>query len=315
MSRRSRGVGRLYILSLAALAFLLVIPARAQQGAAAPAASEVREFEHAPSPALGGAVLYSLYLPPGYEASNRRYPTLYLLHGKDGNHLEWLKTGYLQQTLDGLIAARKVGPMIVVMPDGAASSWYVDSKAIGGPGDYATAISVDLVAAIDKEFRTRAEPRYRAIGGLSMGGYGALRLAFKQPFEFGAVLAFSPALWAHLTPDTQLDEARANRVFAGSFGQPFSSKLFLSESPLSMLNSLALAKNAPPVFLTVGDQDRFKLYLDTFELFHRMREKGLTVQMRMTGGDHDWDTWSAELPDALLFLDAQFKRGDAAASR
>ncbi|HUK08353.1 MAG TPA: alpha/beta hydrolase family protein [Stellaceae bacterium] len=308
---------RLHILMLAALALLLTAPAGAQQGTppTTATASEVREFEHAPSPAIGGEVLYSLYLPPGYEASGRRYPTLYLLHGKDGNHLEWLKTGYLQQTLDGLIAARKVAPMIVVMPDGAAASWYVDSKAIGGPGDYATAISVDLVDAIDKEFRTRAEPHYRAIGGLSMGGYGALRLAFRQPFEFGAVVAFSPALWAHLTPDTQLDEARANRVFDGSFGRPFSSKLFLSESPLTMVDRLATAKGPPPVFLTVGDQDRFKLYLDTFELFRRMREKGLTVEMRMTGGDHDWDTWAAELPDALLFLDAQFKRGDAAASR
>jgi S-formylglutathione hydrolase FrmB len=89
----------------------------------------------------------------------------------------------------------------------------------------------------------------------------------------------------------------------------------LSESPLAMLDTVAAAKNAPPVFLTVGDRDRFKLYLDTFELFKRMREKGLTVEMRMTGGDHDWDTWAAELPDALVFLDEQFKRGDTAASR
>jgi S-formylglutathione hydrolase FrmB len=302
-----------FLFLLFSLGTALALPAAAQQ-APGTAASEVREFEHARSPALGGDVLYSLYLPAGYATSDRRYPVLYLLHGHDGNHLEWLKTGHLRETLDRLIAGHKIEPMIVVMPDGAAGSWYVDSKAIGGPGDYATAIGVDLVNDIDKKFRTRNDPRNRAIGGLSMGGFGALRLAFQQPFRFGAVAAFSPALWVQLTPDTQLGD-RAERIFDGSFGQPFDPKRFLAESPFSMIDALTAAKDPPPVFLTVGDQDRYKLYLDTFEMFRRLREKGLSVEMRMTGGDHDWDTWAAALPEALVFVDAQFKRGNTAASR
>src|SRR5581483_6939692 len=208
----------------------------------APAASEVKQFEHAWSPALGAELLYSLYLPPGYAASGLRYPTLYLLHGKDGNHLEWLHTGYLRETLDALTAEGKVGPMIVVMPD-AANSWYVDSKAVGGPGDYATALSVDLVEAIDHAYRTRAEPRFRGIGGLSMGGFGALRLAFQQPFRYAAAAGFSPALWAHLTPESDVGAERANRVFDGSFGRPFEVRRFLAASPLGMLEGLAAAKS------------------------------------------------------------------------
>lgn len=298
-------------LALFALWVALAAPAMAQQVRGA-GASEVREFEHAASAAIG-EVQYSLYLPPGYAESGRRYPTLYLLHGHDGNHLEWLKTGHLREILDRLIAARKVAPMIVVMPDGA-NSWYVDSKAIGGPGDYATAISVDLVDSIDRNFRTRGEPRFRAIGGLSMGGFGALRLAFQQPFRFGVVAAFSPALWVELTADSELGE-RAERIFDGAFGQPFEPKRFLAESPFALLDALAKAKDPPPVFLTVGDQDRYKLYMDTFEMFHRLREAGVAVEMRMTGGDHDWDTWAAALPEALIFIDARFKLSEKTASR
>lgn len=76
-----------------------------------------------------------------------------------------------------------------------------------------------------------------------------------------------------------------------------------------MVDAVAEAKDPPVIFLTVGDDDRYKLYLDTFVLFQRMRDAGLPVEMRMTGGDHEWETWAAELPEALLFFDRQFKKG------
>lgn len=306
--RRSSGSARLVIAVIAFLYGFCTAPVQAQQGSAGPT-SEIREFEHLDSRALGGDLVYSLYLPPGYAKDDRRYPTLYLLHGAEGNHLEWLHTGYVRETLDAMIADGRVAPMIVVMPDGGGNSWYVDSKDIGGPGNYATAIAVDLVGHIDATLRTRAEPRFRAIGGLSMGGFGALRLAFQQPFRFVAAASFSGAFWARLKPDSVLG-AFADRIFDGSFGRPFDARRFLAQSPLSMIDALAKAPHPPPVFLTVGDQDRYKLYDDTFELFHRMRALGLPVEMRMTGGDHEWETWAAELPDALLFFDREFKHGE-----
>jgi S-formylglutathione hydrolase FrmB len=284
------------------LLFLLLAP-----GARAQSPSQVFEFVHAPSPALGNDLLYSLYLPPGYIEGAERYPVLYLLHGKDGNHLEWLHDGHLRETLDGLIAAGKVGPMIVVMPDGGGSSWYVDSKDVGGAGNYASAIGVDLVQAIDGRYRTRAERRARAIAGLSMGGFGALRLALQTPFRYAAAASFSGALWSRLTPANPPPPG-INRVFAGSFGEPFNLKRFLAEEPSAMIEPAAAAGHAPAIFLTVGDRDRYGLYEGTFKAFMRMRAAGLNVEMRMTGGDHEWSTWSAELPDALIFIDQVFKR-------
>jgi enterochelin esterase family protein len=275
--------------------------------AAIPAPSQVRESEHVASRALGRDLVYALYLPPGYGDGDRRYPVLYLLHGFNGNHLEWLHTGYLRETLDAMIADGRVEPMVAVMPE-AENSWYVDSKSIGGPGDFETAIAEDLVAEIDKTLRTKPGRWTRGIAGLSMGGFGALRLAFHEPFRYGAAAAFSGAFWASLHPDTVLGP-RIDKVFAGAFGTPFDPARLVAANPLSMIDRLAQAKDPPTVFLTVGDHDRFKLYLETFEVFRRMRELGLQVEMRMTDGDHDWSTWAAELGDALRFFDRHFKRG------
>jgi len=284
------------------LLFFLLLAA----GARAQTPSQTFEFVHAPTPALGSDLLYSLYLPPGYVEGAERYPVLYLLHGKDGNHLEWLHDGHLRETLDGLIAAGKVGPMIVVMPDGGGSSWYVDSKDVGGPGNYASAIGIDLVKAIDARYRSCGEPRCRAIAGLSMGGFGALRLALQRPFRFAAAASFSGALWSRL--DDHPPPPSVNRIFAGSFGEPFDLKRFRAEEPSSLIEGAAAAGHAPAIFLTVGDRDRYGLYEGTFKAFMRMRAAGLNVEMRMTGGDHEWTTWAAELPDALIFIDQVFKR-------
>ncbi|HUZ73270.1 MAG TPA: alpha/beta hydrolase family protein [Stellaceae bacterium] len=275
--------------------------------AAARAQSRVIETAHAPSPALGHDLAYSVYLPPGYDTQERRYPSLYLLHGKDGNHREWLHDGHLRDTLDRMIAAGTVGPMIVIMPDGGGDSWYVDSKALGGDGDYGTAIGVDLVAHVDKSYRTEATRRFRAIGGLSMGGFGALRLAFLTPFRFCAAASFSGALWAGMT-EASAHGDKITRIFDGAFGRPFDLRRFVAENPLSMIATVAAANDAPAVFLTVGDHDRYKLYDDTFIAFKRMRDAGMDVSMRMTSGDHQWSTWAEELPAALRFFDRAFKR-------
>ncbi len=287
--------------AFAAAALLLAVAATAR------AQSRVIESAHAPSAALGRDLVYSAYLPPGYGADGRRYPTLYLLHGKDGNHGEWLHDGHLRETLDRMIAAGTVAPMIVIMPDGGGDSWYVDSKALGGDGNYGTAIGADLVAYVDKTYRTEPERRFRAIAGLSMGGFGALRLAFITPFRYCAAASFSGALWAGMT-DTSAPGDRVGRIFNGAFGRPFDPRRFVAENPLSMIKTVAAAKDPPAVFLTVGDQDRYKLYDDTFIAFKRMRDAGMNVSMRMTRGDHEWSTWAEELPAALRFFDREFKR-------
>lgn len=141
-----------------------------------------------PSPALGRDLAYNIYLPSGHAESGLRYPTVYLLHGYGGGYHEWREGGRIEETLDRLIETGEIAPLIAVMPE-AGKSWYVDSARFGGPGDYESAILADLIPAIDRLYPTRAEGRHRAIAGLSMGGHGALRLAFLYPETFSAVAA------------------------------------------------------------------------------------------------------------------------------
>ncbi|OHB62150.1 MAG: hypothetical protein A2Y76_00730 [Planctomycetes bacterium RBG_13_60_9] len=167
------------------------------------------------SPALEGNVLGDpatrpllVYLPPNYgKEPQRRYPTIYLLHGFTANYTCFVSGGGLDLAFKAfgidlgadvgsivteLMAAGKMGEAIIVMPDASNSyggSFYACNPLIG---DYRTYIAKDLVAYIDAKYRTIADPNHRALGGHSMGGYGALSLAIEYPDVYGAVAALSP---------------------------------------------------------------------------------------------------------------------------
>ncbi len=139
-----------------------------------------------------------IYLPPGYDRDKKmRYPVVYLLHGFNGygvGNKMWIREGgvFNVETISRLIAEKKIGPMIIVLPDGSnrfGGSMYTDSITTGNWEDY---IVRELVAYIDKNYRTLATVESRGIAGHSMGGYGALKLAMKHPDVFGAVFGSSP---------------------------------------------------------------------------------------------------------------------------
>src|SRR5881628_2559959 len=147
---------------------------------------EERSFR---SPTLDRTMPYFIYVPPGYDSSGQRYPTLYMLHGLGGSNTEW--KGYnLLGAADDLIKAGTIPPMLIVLPQGDQSYWFDPAN---GPrwGQYAAR---DVVDEIDAHWRTLADRDHRAIGGLSMGAQGALQLAMLYPDVFGIVGAHSPTL-------------------------------------------------------------------------------------------------------------------------
>jgi S-formylglutathione hydrolase FrmB len=301
LSRKGRGnVTVRFMRFFVCLAALIGVLHVGMASATDTAESETREFEHLASAALGRDLTYSVYLPPGFANGTLRYPVAYLLHGVDGNHLEYLHDGNLRGVLDALIAERRAPPMIVVMPQGD-TSWYVDSQAVGGPGDYATAIGEELPRAVETRLRGLPEREGRAIGGFSMGGFGALCLAFAQPFRYAAAASLSGAFWTRVTPTTVMADW-TDRIFQGSFGHPFDAARFVRSNPFWMSESLRGAAQAPAVFLASGDADRFRAYVATAELDEKLRAAGVAVQLRSYKGDHDWGTWGTALPDLLEFF-------------
>jgi endo-1,4-beta-xylanase len=141
------------------------------------------------SASMGVDVGYNVYLPPDYATDTaRRYPVVYWLHGLGGNET----SGVFPADVDGAVRAGTVPPLIVVSATGGARTRYHDSADGKIMGD--TVIARELVAHVDQTYRTIATRGGRSIQGMSMGGNGALKFAFKYPDLFGSVVAFAPAL-------------------------------------------------------------------------------------------------------------------------
>ncbi len=195
---------------------LLVVGAQAI--AQAPADQKIPAYyvqDQITSPSLQGNVLGDpatrpllVYLPPSYgQEPQRRYPTIYLLHGYTADYTCFVSGGAFDLYFKSLgvdlgadvgsiatelMAAGKMGEVIVVLPDASNSyggSWYGRNTLIG---DYRTYLAQELVTYIDTKYRTIADPNHRGLAGHSRGGYGALSLAIEYPDVFGAVAALSP---------------------------------------------------------------------------------------------------------------------------
>lgn len=166
-----------------------------------------------------------VYTPPGYEASQTRYPVLYLLHGGGGDEDAWVTMGRANVILDNLIAAGKAKPMIVVMPNGNATQTVSQGYAYGPtpapqavqapappplqaaagggrgavaprppqpyPGSYPESLVKDVIPFVEKNYRAIAEKDSRAIAGLSMGGGHTLMATNNNPGVFGYIGVFS----------------------------------------------------------------------------------------------------------------------------
>jgi enterochelin esterase-like enzyme len=141
-------------------------------------------IEHAsfPSPSLPGEGSFFAYLPPGYASGAERYPVLYLLHGRNGHANAFLEIG-IQQTLDKLIGARAIPPMIVVMVQDrpTLNNW----RDIGAHHDETYVVEVQELA--DRMLRTIPARWARAVAGDSMGGFGAMNVALTNPLRFSVV--------------------------------------------------------------------------------------------------------------------------------
>ncbi|MEV1333025.1 alpha/beta hydrolase-fold protein [Micromonospora costi] len=266
----------------------------------------------APSPALGGSIDYTVYLPYGYATQTAtRYPVLYLLHGRGDTMQAWTR---VKADLDRMIADGEVPPVIAVLPDAPWSSrgnWYVDSGYTGAddPGrPVETALTRDLVAHVDATYRTAAHRGARLIGGYSMGGAGALRYALAHSDLFANALVLSPAVYRPLPPADS--SAREYGAF-GAGEQRFSDEVY------QRLNYPALLPGLDPespvrMYIAVGDDEwassdpadaAHDLDYEAATLYNTVRRAdGVAAEFRVLDGGHDWDVWRPAFVDGLKHL-------------
>ena len=266
------------------------------------AAAELRESLSFESAALGREMKYSLYLPGGAATP---MPALYLLHGLGGNERDWQKLGRIEQTMDRLLATDSVPPFAVVMPD-AGNSWYVNS---GEHGAYEDAVLDDLLPHIESRHSLGTTRETRAIAGLSMGGYGALRLAFRNPSRFSMAGALSAAIFPDLARREDVTEQQVG-FFKGAFGTPFDVAAFNRQNFFAEIPVLAASATQPAIFVTVGDDDGFGLYEGNTTLYLELKRAGIPIEFRVTDGNHTWRLWREEIEKILLYYGKIMRAGN-----
>ena len=256
-------------------------------GASASASTVISRSFH--SEALGRDWAYTIYLPTGYRHDAPRIPVLYLLHGNNGDANDWLTQGHLQTTADALIEHKDIPPVAIVMPQGG-TDWYVDRKE-----KMETAFFGDLLPEIETHYAVATQRGGRMIGGVSMGGFGALRYAMTQPELFCGALLLSPAIYANEPP---LGSA-ARRV--GVFGErQFDPHVWHALNYPAQWERYMSRPYRLPMFIAAGDDD-LTIQSDASSLYTHLRLAGNPAALRIIDGGHTWDVWSALLPAALKY--------------
>lgn len=268
----------------------------------APSTGIVTRQATAPSPALGRPIRYSLYKPAAEPAPGTRWPVLYLLHGGGPGEADWLDAGRVAETMDRAIAAGDIPPTVVVMPQ-AGDSWYVDNADSGGAGLMETALTRDLVRAIDASLPTAACRQGRAVAGLSTGGYGALLYALDRPKRYGAAISLSGSISGPIGPAMKDRVRRAARLYDGAFGKPFVPARFNAMNLFPKAARLGIGEAPKPAFyLMAGDRDPGGIVQGTTELHLAFLRRKADSTLRIVAGRHEWALWRRELGPALKWL-------------
>ena len=209
------------------------------------------------------------------------FPVLYLLHGLSDDHTAWARRTSLERYVDGL-------PLIVVMPNGERS-FYTDSQA-NPKAAFETYLTRDLVGFVDRTFRTVPTREGRVIAGLSMGGYGAVKLALKHPDLFAAAVSHSGAV------------GFGGRTFAP--GSEWAAMMGTSAADGSNdINALAetIDRAALPALRIDCGADDF-LIEENRALHRHLTTLGITHEYQENPGEHNWVYWNFYILDTLKFF-------------
>jgi S-formylglutathione hydrolase FrmB len=255
------------------------------------------EYKTFQSKLLNREIRYGLYVPASYASSTKKYPVLYFLHGLNENEMRWSTRGLTDVKLDKMVADGKIGEFIVAVPFGA-TSFYTNAR--NGSAPWEDMIVKEFVPMVESTYRVNATRATRGISGISMGGYGALKIAMKHPDQFGSVSAHSAVLLAHL------DDARVRggrlAMFNAMFDQIYGINQDLTywdqNNPL-MLAADTKKLNGLKVYFDCGTEDDYGFHVGTKALDDMLTKAGFPHEAHLYPGRHGWD-YAIQHTDASL---------------
>jgi len=218
-----------------------------------------------------------VYTPAGYdERSDKRYPVLFLLHGSGDDATAWTEVGKAHRIADNLIAAKKIDPLIIVMPHGHASRPGIKLRELDGENwseENFNSVYSDffqtLIPFVEENYTIANRHEDWAIAGLSMGGGQSLRIGLNHPDRFATIGAFSSGV----SGDVESLQIRYERM--------------------KRLDKAG----AQRIWIACGRDD---FLVDRNQAFHRwLTDEGVDHSYKLTSGGHSWPVWRDYLEEFL----------------
>ncbi len=255
-------------------------------------------------------VHYCVYLPASYDSGATQhpaqaYPVLYFLHGLGDNERTLFNNGGWTM-LDDLRRQHKVGEFLIVAPEGGRT-FYIDSA--DGSVRYNDFFLQEFVPLIETKYRISKGRKSRAISGISMGGYGALRFAFAHPEMFSAVSAQSAAL---ITGSAQeLDTAARSgaplgKLLTAVFGNPIEVQHWKENSPFVLAQRNVSAVRKLDIYFNCGQDDNYGFEKGAAALHEQLHKEGVKHEYHLYPGDHSLSYFLEHFTEIMEFHSRAF---------
>ncbi len=260
-----------------------------------------------PSRILGRSVPFCVILPPGYgDDPHRRYPVLYYFHGLGDSEQMFVRSGGFN-LVEELWDRKQIGDFIIVSPAGY-SSFFMNSH--DTRFRYDDFFLQEFMPWIENRYRIVARRESRGIGGISMGGYGAMRMAFLHPRLFASVSAHSAALMERLPAVSVNDAPQAGplRILGDVFGSPPDRSFWDHNNPLDIARTADLA--GMKIYFDCGSQDDYGFEAGARALHNVLVGRRIAHEFHLYPGGHNGSYFAAHLPASLRFHSAAFRAGE-----
>ncbi|MCQ2110178.1 MAG: esterase [Bacteroidaceae bacterium] len=214
-----------------------------------------------------------VYTPAGYDQSKDSYPVIYIQHGGGEDHTGWMEQGRVANIMDNLIAQGKAVPMIVVSANSNLSNGGGGGYSWTGMQPFLKEMTENVIPFIDKNFRTKADRKHRAICGLSMGGGQSFYVGLRSPEVFANVGVFSTGMFGGIQQANGFDLEK--------------------EVPGMISDTKNFNKNLDHFLITCGEQDQRIEH--NKNIVAKMQAAGVNVEFKSFPGDHEWQPWRKSL--------------------
>ena len=262
------------------------------------------ECNAVPSKILSRSIRYCVVLPPSFDQEkSRQFPILYFLHGLGDNEQSFIHSG-AWNLVENMREQHQLTDFLIATPDGGAG-FYINSK--DGHNRYEDFLLQEFFPFIEKRYRVAPSRGHRAIAGISMGGYGALHLAFAHPQLFSSVGAHSAALIVKLpeflgsTPNSP-----RSRVLGQVFGAPPDPAFWNRNSPITLAQTANLA--GLKIYFDCGDRDDYGFEAGAAALDKVLASRHIPHEYHPYPGRHDPEYFAQHLPATLEFASRSFSK-------